>query len=126
MKLQIEMNNNFDFSRYTESLVVIDGIGVMITPPIDDSYWMMRVPVSKKQAIVCFPKFGSIGIGFRVEGEDWNVNMPSSCETQYIYDHIKVNKGQRSITRATCIAAIDMLQVAIAQLMDTDGKRAQA
>lgn len=126
MRLQLQMNDSFDFNRYTDSLVIIDGLGLMVTPGIDESYWMMRVPVSKKQAIVCFPKFGSIGIGFQIEGDDWNTNTPSSCDTQYIYDHIKVNKGQRSITRATCIAAIDMLQVAIAQLMGTDGKRAQA
>lgn len=125
MKLQLQMNSNFDFGQYDKSLVTINGMGAMFTPPIDESYWMMRVPVSKKQAIVCFPKFGTIGIGFQIE-DDWNTNLPHTMKTQYIYDHIKVNKGQRHITRATCIAAIDMLQVAAARLMDADGRRAQA
>jgi len=37
------------------------GNSVLITPPIGEDYWLLRVPVSKNQAVVCFPKFGQLG-----------------------------------------------------------------
>ena len=93
------------------------GNGVMVTPPIDKDYWMMRVPLSDKQAIVCFPKFGVVGIGFQNE-EDWNTNLPSSCDAKEIFKHIKHNKGDESIPNDDCIKAIQILQAAIQQLRD--------
>lgn len=82
---------------------------VVITPPINESYWMMRVKLSEDQAVVCFPKFFTIGIGFQKE-EDWNTNLPYSCEAKEIFDHISHNKGDESISDEDCIKAISMLQ----------------
>jgi hypothetical protein len=86
---------------------------VMMTPPISEDYWAYRVRVADGQAIVAFPKFGVIGIGFAVE-EDWNTNLPSDSSAEEIYDHIEHNRGDESITRETCIEAIRMIQDAIA------------
>lgn len=85
---------------------------ILITPPIDESYWKFRVAVSDKQAIVGFPKFGSIGIGFQHE-DDWNTNLPSICETEEIYNHIECNKADDSISRELCIKAIEMIKEAV-------------
>jgi hypothetical protein len=87
--------------------------GVMLTPPIDEGYWAYRVRLSEKQAIVGFPKFMTIGIGFAAE-EDWNTNLPYTCGADEIYDHIEHNKGDEAISREDCIAAIRMIQDAAA------------
>lgn len=85
-------------------------VGVMaLTPMVDEGYWTYRVQLSDKQAIVGFPKFSTIGIGFAVE-EDWNTNFPYTCGTEEIYEHIAENKGDDSISREDCIAAIRMIQ----------------
>lgn len=81
----------------------------MLTPPIDEDYWAYRVRLSDRQAIVGFPKFGTIGIGFAVE-EDWNTNFPYTCDAVEIYEHIERNKGDDSITREDCIAAIELIR----------------
>lgn len=86
----------------------------MITPALDEDYWYMRVKVSDKQAVVAFPKFGTIGIGFQHE-EDWNTNLPYSTNAKDLYNHIMVNKGDKKILYATCIKAIELLQLAIKQ-----------
>lgn len=91
---------------------IIGGTGIMITPPINEDYWYFRVRLNEAgQAIVGFPKFGGIGIGFAQE-EDWNSNLPFPCPAPYIYTHIRHNKGSRSIRRATCIKAIEMVREA--------------
>ena len=83
----------------------------MITPPLDEDYWLFRVPVSDRQAIVGFPKFLTVGVGFQRE-EDWNTNLPYTCEAKEIFDHIEHNRGDDSITEETCIAAIEAIQKA--------------
>ena len=85
---------------------------ILMTPPIDKDFWLMRVPVSKTQAIVCFPKFGVIGIGFQ-QGDDWNTNLPWTSTARKIFEHIKHNKGDDAISNERCIAAIELLQSAI-------------
>lgn len=85
--------------------------GVMITPPIDEDFWLLRVKVSKEQAIVGFPKFMQLGIGFAVEA-DWNTNLPSRVTAERIFEHIKHNKGDTAIPDARCIEAIRMVQEA--------------
>jgi hypothetical protein len=86
---------------------------VMLTPSLGPDYWSYRVRLSDKQAIVGFPKFFTIGIGFAVEDEDWNANLPYTCGTEKIYNHIKHNKGDDSISREDCLSAIRMIQEAI-------------
>ena len=91
------------------------GNGVLITPLINEDFWMMRVPVSDIQAVVCFPKFGTIGIGFQVE-DDWNTNLPYTKSSAVIFDHIAHNKGDVGINDGDCVTAIEMLQAAIKDL----------
>ena len=86
---------------------------VAITPKINKDYWEYRVKLTDTQAIVGFPKFFTIGVGFAGE-EDRNTNLPYTCEAEKIYDHIKNNKGDRGISRKDCIAAIRLIQKAAA------------
>lgn len=60
---------------------------VLLTPKIDEDYWSYRVCLNSRQAVVAFPKFGTIGIGFARE-EDWNTNLPYTCSTLEIVSHI--------------------------------------
>lgn len=85
--------------------------GIMMTPAIDEDYWEYRVRLSDTQAIVGFPKFGTIGIGFAQE-EDWNTNLPYTSDANRIYEHIRHNKGDDTISDADCIKAIEMIQEA--------------
>jgi len=84
---------------------------ISLTPFVDEDYWTYRVQLSEKQAILGFPKFSTIGIGFAVE-EDWNTNLPYTCGTEEIYEHIAHNKGDEAISREDCITAISMIQAA--------------
>jgi hypothetical protein len=86
---------------------------VMMTPPIGADYWAWRVRVGPGQAVIGFPKFMTIGIGFAVE-DDWNTNLPYTSDAEDIYRHIKHNKGDDSISDAECIAAIRLIQAAAA------------
>jgi hypothetical protein len=84
---------------------------VMLTPAIGEDYWTYRVRLSDKQAVVGFPKFMTIGIGFAVE-EDWNTNFPYTCGTEETFQHIKHNKGDDSISDDDVRAAIALIQAA--------------
>lgn len=83
----------------------------LLTPEIDEDYWTYRVRLTDTQAIVGFPKFSTIGIGFAVE-EDWNTNLPYRCEAEEIYNHIAHNAGDPSIEAETVLRAIEMVQLA--------------
>ena len=89
---------------------VIGGVAMM-TPAIDEDYWSYRVIVGEHQAVVGFPKFTTIGIGFAVE-EDWNTNLPYTCSTEAIWEHIRDNKGDAAIPDEWCVEAIRMVQEA--------------
>lgn len=105
MKLTLERRSTVD-----QTGVVTSGGGtVLFTPPIDEDYWKYRVKLSETQAIVGFPKFGTVGIGFAVE-EDWNTNLPYTCSTDDILSHILHNKGDDAITVTDCLEAIKMVQ----------------
>jgi hypothetical protein len=84
---------------------------IMLTPPIDEDYWAWRVVLSDKQAIVGFPKFGTVGIGFAQE-EDWNTNLPYTTDAAEIYDHIRHNKADDTISDEDVLTAIRMIQEA--------------
>lgn len=106
VKLQVQFNAN----KIEDDGVVSPNL--MFTPPINEDYWLMRVPLSETQAVVCFPKFFTIGIGFQKE-RDWNTNLPWSEDAESIFRHIRHNKGNKSIKDADCIEAIRMLQAEI-------------
>jgi len=86
---------------------------LLVTPPINEDYWTLRVQVSPKQAVVGFPKFTTIGIGFQHE-KDWNTNLPFCCNTMQIYNHISHNRAGADKTR--CIEAIRMIQQAVCEM----------
>jgi hypothetical protein len=105
MTLILERRDQVDLSA------VVPGV-VEITPPIDEEYWAYRVRLSEKQAIVGFPKFGTIGIGFAVEDDDWNTNLPYTCAAEDIRDHIACNKGDEAISDEDVLQAIEMVRQA--------------
>lgn len=88
------------------------GVMIMFTPPIDEDYWEYRVVLSESQAVIGFPKYSTIGIGFAVE-EDWNTNLPYTVETERIFEHIAHNKADESISDDDVRAAIRLIQVAV-------------
>lgn len=115
-KLELEINKDYlsDTNR--------EGLGYLplaiVTPDVgEDDYWIFRVKLSEKQSIIGFPKFATIGIGFKEE-EDWNRNLPFRKTTKEIFDWIKKNKGDDSISDKDCILAIKMIQDASAKMID--------
>lgn len=105
-KMQVEYNKE---AIKEDSPICVGKSLVAITPAIGEDYWLIRVPVSENQAVVCFPKFFTIGIGFQKE-TDWNTNLPYTCSSEQIFNHISHNKGDDSITDESCIEAIELLQ----------------
>lgn len=89
-----------------------------MTPPLTEDFWQYRVVVADGQAVVGFPKFFTIGIGFAVE-EDWNTNLPYSMDTARIRDHIWHNRGPNipddDDGLALVTRAIEMIKAAIAE-----------
>jgi len=112
--LQLETNPKFaDDDKYT-SFINMGGGNVKLMffgPNKSEDYWHFRVQVHEDQWIEAFPKFMQIGIGFAKE-DDENTNLPSSCSTAEIFQHIKVNKRYASIPDAVCLKAIRMLKKA--------------
>lgn len=105
-KLTLEINLAFISDENTE---ILAKRGILITPPISKDYWQYRVKLHKNQAIIGFPKFMTIGIGFSNES-DWNTNLPYKCDAIDIYNHIKHNKRYKSIKDEDCITAIKLIQ----------------
>lgn len=85
---------------------------VMLAPVTDEDYWAYRVRLTNRQAVIGFPKFTTIGIGFAVE-DDWNTNLPYTLPAERIFNHISHNKGDDTIRDEDCIEAIRMIQEAI-------------
>jgi hypothetical protein len=105
--MNIEVNSKF--VKANDSIKVPGGPTLIITPPIGEDYWIYRVQLKHGQAILAFPKFGTIGCGFAIE-EDWNTNLPLGCPAEEIFRHIKHNKGFADISDDECIAVIKALQ----------------
>jgi hypothetical protein len=83
---------------------------VMITTPLGEDYWAYRVLLNDTgQAILGFPKFSTIGIGFAQE-EDGNTNLPYTCSTEEIFEHIKHNKADPEIPDSRVLVAIEMVR----------------
>lgn len=106
MKLELETRAQRDQTKSAA------GGALMMTPDLDEDYWAYRVRLSETQAIVGFPKFGTIGIGFAREDDDWNTNLPYRCETDKIFNHIRRNKGDDAISDDDVRAAILLVQEA--------------
>jgi hypothetical protein len=110
MKLKLEINPDLVKDK-TEKLN-IGNTQILITPPIGEDYWLYRVKLYKSQAIIGFPKFCQIGIGFALE-DDWNTNLPSTCTATKIFRHIRRNKKYKYISDNDCISAIKLIQKAV-------------
>lgn len=108
MQLTLERKSQSD----TTHKFGVGGRVLMMTPDICPDYWKYRVALTERQAVIGFPKFGCIGIGFAVE-DDWNTNLPSNCSAEMIFKHIEHNKGDTAIADADCIEAIGMIQQAV-------------
>lgn len=93
------------------------GAVAMVAPVIDEDYWVFRVEVSESQAVVGFPKFGTIGIGFQVEEDDWNTNLPYTSSAEEILAYIGDNKGDSSISDESCLEAIRLIQAAASKYL---------
>jgi len=93
------------------SLFFGDGLAVT-TPDINEDYWSYRVRLTETQAVIGFPKIGTIGIGFAVE-DDWNRNLPYRTKTaEEIAAWIAPNKGDDSIRDEDVLAAVRLIQQA--------------
>ena len=108
--MELEYNKGYVSDAVKEGLSFK---GLLVTPLAlgDDDYWVFRVKLSENQAIIAFPKFFTLGIGFAKE-DDWNTNLPYTSETENIFNHIAHNKGDDNIKDADCIAAIKLIQEA--------------
>jgi hypothetical protein len=111
--MQVEINADF---LEADTTIETGPIQFQITLPLDEDYWLFRVKLYEEQAILGFPKFGTIGIGFAQE-KDWNTNLPYTCEPLMIYDHIKHNKKYDEITDEQCLEAIRAIQEAVTQFI---------
>lgn len=98
----------------TQKYVDADGVVLgLVTPTLNEEYWAYRVRLTERQAVIGFPKFTTIGIGFAVEDEDWNTNLPWTVEATTIAGHIEKNKGDDAITRWDIVAAVTLIQDAV-------------
>lgn len=111
-KLLLEIN---DIEDQTGSILVPNGI-VMTTPPIGENYWLFRVRLYKDQAILAFPKFSLLGVGFALE-EDWNRNLPidnrsTDSDLEEIWSWIRCNKKYPQITKKIGMEALKLIRTA--------------
>jgi hypothetical protein len=106
-KITIEVNESFVQAQ--DSFVAVGNVPVLITPPLDEDYFIARVRLTRGQAVQVFPKFEIIGCGFAKE-KDWNTNLPIACTAEQIADHIWHNRRYKVITRKQLIKAIVALQ----------------
>jgi hypothetical protein len=107
-KLELEFRNKF---KKKQDSFKTGNLTIMMTPPLDEDYWVFRIVLHKEQALVAFPKFSTMGIGFAVE-EDWNTNLPYHCDAKDIAKHIWKNRKYKEITKKILIEAIEVLQKA--------------
>jgi len=107
-KLELEFRNKF---KPKQPVFKIGENSVIMTPKIDEDFWVFRVKLIKDQALVAFPKFRTLGIGFALES-DWNTNLPYDCEPEEIYKHIRCNRRYDGIKKSDCIKAIKILKKA--------------
>jgi hypothetical protein len=111
-KLVVEYKEGFQPSNDT---IKTNGGIIMFTPSINSEYYIMRVVLYKDQALVAFPKFGLIGVGFAIEEGSWNTNLPYEVPAERLYKHIRCNKKYRAITKQTCLEGLKLLQEACKQ-----------
>lgn len=115
-ELELEFRDGYHGKNHTFK---VGNTTVMMTPMIDEDYWVFRVKLHEDQAVIAFPKFSTMGIGFAQE-EDWNTNLPYRCQTKNICAHIWENRKYEEITRPMVMKAIQMLQKASKYYMENE------
>ena len=105
MKLVLETKKGQDKTGVIETMDKI----IIYTPPIGDQYWEYRVKLYRDQYLLGFKKFGTIGVGF-AEEVDWNTNLPASCGTEMLLNHIWHNHKYRAITKEMVTEAIQLIK----------------
>ena len=118
-KLTLEVNAEFveDGFDVAEGKLAPAGLmvpGIIATPNLNPDFWQYRVKFENGQAILGFPKFHTIGIGFALE-QEWNINLPYDVPSEHILSHIIENKGDKDIKESDCLAAIKMVKRAAAK-----------
>jgi len=109
MGLKVQVNTNYvDKTLYMGTGKLI----AMMTPPINKDYWYFKVELFNDQSVVAFPKFGTMGVGFRYEDDDWNTNLPFIIDAKRIADHIWCNRKYEEIKKEDVIEAIKLIQTA--------------
>lgn len=108
--MDLEMNKNI-VEVFEKHLQETQNANVLIGGTCDEEDILFKIKLHKEQALIAFPKFTTIAIGF-AEEEDWNTNLPYTSDAEEIYNHIKVNKKYKEITKQNCIKAIKWLQKA--------------
>lgn len=64
-KRTLEVNGHV--VQANDTLAADHGARIMITPPLNEDYWLFRVKLTENQSLGGFPKLGTIGIGFAQE-----------------------------------------------------------
>jgi hypothetical protein len=106
----------------------VSGTGVFIGTGSTSDGWTYRVELpsstrTPRQAVVGFSKFGTIGIGFQYEDEDWNSNLPYGTPAAAIFAHICHNLGKDTVPANEAVAAIELVRAAaIMDMKDSDVK----
>jgi hypothetical protein len=108
--------------NYTTVAETGENVVMMFGPLVGEDYWQYRVKITDTQAVVGFPKYNTIGIGFQVEEADPNTNLPFTELAEQITDHIWHNHGpsipEDEDWKITVTAAIAIIQNAI--IVDND------
>lgn len=107
----LEMNKNI-VEIFEKHVQETQNARILIGGTCEEEDILFKVTLYKEQALIAFPKFTTIAIGFAVEEDDWNTNLPYTCDAEEIYNHIKVNKKYKEIKKKDCIKAIQLLQKA--------------
>ena len=105
-KLVVEYKEGFQPSK---DCINTGKVIIMFTPAINKEYYIMRVVLYKDQALVAFPKFGLIGVGFAIEEGSWNTNLPYQVEAERLYKHIR-RKALMISHDHVCLQGIYILQ----------------
>ncbi len=121
MELVLEHN-----PRIVDKTKFFGGTGAicMMTPSAigEDDYWAFRVRLSETQAIISFPKFCTLGVGFQRE-TNWNTNLPCQSGVESLWRHIKQNKGDDAISDEDCLRALKMVVDASVEFMRTQKEK---
>lgn len=99
--------------RRVQAAQPLIGGAISLTPPIDEDFWGYRVQLGHGQAVLGFPKHGTVGVGFALE-DDWNTNLPYRCTTDDVVAHILHNKRFACISDEDVRRAVLMVQEAAA------------